>query len=87
MEALTERLRSRQLDLVSRAYSHVTRARLALLCGCSEQDAVALATARGWQLAADGSGALEVVAPPAARGELDNLAALEQLSVYMVQLE
>ncbi|GFR42670.1 hypothetical protein Agub_g3481 [Astrephomene gubernaculifera] len=91
--ALGERLRVRQLDLVAAAYSHVTPARLAALCGCSEEEAVAAAQARGWKLATEGGGgeggvaALEVVAPPVSRGELDSLAALEQLSVYMTQLE
>ncbi|GLC43506.1 hypothetical protein PLESTB_001564700 [Pleodorina starrii] len=86
-EALAERLRGRQLDLVTGAYSHISPARLAALCGCSEEDAVALARARGWRPAEDGSGALEVAPPPPSRGELDSLAALEQLSVYMMQLE
>ncbi|KXZ51827.1 hypothetical protein GPECTOR_11g267 [Gonium pectorale] len=86
-EALAERLRGRQLDLVAAAYSHITPARLAALCGCSEEDAVAYALGRGWRHAADDSGALEVVASPPARGQLGSLAALEQLSVYMMQLE
>ncbi|PNG99796.1 COP9 signalosome complex subunit 8 [Tetrabaena socialis] len=86
-EALGERLRSRQLDLVAAAYSHIGPARLAALCGCSEEEAVARAAARGWRAAEDGSGVLEVVPPPAVRGELDNQAALEQLSEYMMQLE
>ncbi|GLI65933.1 hypothetical protein VaNZ11_009607 [Volvox africanus] len=86
-EALAERLRGRHLDLVAAAYSHITPTRLAALCGCGEEDAVALALGRGWRRAEDGSGALEVVPPPSARGELDNLAALEQLSEYMMQLE
>ncbi len=86
-EALAERLRGRQLDLVTAAYSYITPARLAALCGCGEEEALAHASARGWRAAADGSGALEVVPPAASRGELDNLAALEQLSVYMGQLE
>ncbi|KAG2491066.1 hypothetical protein HYH03_010511 [Edaphochlamys debaryana] len=101
-EALGERLRARQLDLVTAAYSHISPARLAALAGCSEADAAALAAARGWRpcgaegaegaAAAAGAGAdagafLEVVPPPPARGEVDSLASLEQLSVYMMQLE
>ncbi|KAG2434565.1 hypothetical protein HYH02_012231 [Chlamydomonas schloesseri] len=99
-EALGERLRARQLDLVAAAYSHISAARLAALCGCSEADALACATGRGWRpaaAAADASGAaggaaeglavIEVVPPPSGRGQLDTLAALEQLSVVMMQLE
>ncbi|EFJ42428.1 hypothetical protein VOLCADRAFT_121537 [Volvox carteri f. nagariensis] len=51
------------------------------------EDAVAAALGRGWRRAGDGSGALEVVPPALARGELDSLASLEQLSEYMMQLE
>ncbi|KAI7835591.1 hypothetical protein COHA_010512 [Chlorella ohadii] len=51
--ALGERLRGRMLDLVSRAYSNISPAKLGALLGCSAEEAAAAAAARGWA-AADG---------------------------------
>lgn len=87
VEALSERLRRQQLDLVARAYSAITPQRLAALCGVGQDDAGALAAARGWTADPGGSGALLVTPPPHVRGDVDPMVSLQQLSEYMLQLE
>lgn len=87
VEALTERLRRQQMDLVARAYSSIMPSRLAALCGVTEDAARSLAVSCGWLPDPSGSGALLMPPPAAPRGELDAHSSLVQLSEYMLQLD
>ncbi len=91
VEALYDKLRNQQLKLVEAAYSTIAPARLAALCGCGEEEALALAQAKGWRAAAGGAegqpAVVEVVPARGVRGELDSLECLVHLSEYMMQLE
>ncbi|KAL4457406.1 hypothetical protein ABPG75_012271 [Micractinium tetrahymenae] len=85
--ALADRLRSRQLSLVARAYANISVPKLAALLGCSEAEAAQAASGQGWAVGQDG---LVEVKPPGAGAAASSAAAeqaLQRLTSYVVHLE
>eukprot|EP00887_Chlorella_sp_A99_P002720 scaffold6.g2720.t1 len=84
--ALASRLRQRMLDLVGRAYSDLSPAKLAVLLGLSEQEAVQAALDQGWEVDAP-SGLVLVKQRPAPQAEAATQHQLQRLAEYVVHLE